>query len=170
VRESEFWRFSLAFYARPGIADACLALQDKATVDVNVMLYLLFLASRGRQTDDIDVARIAGIAQDWRSAVVVPLRTVRRALKSAIGPYVPAFTSALRSDVKRIELAAERIQQETMERLAPVDSFRPATTDCADTARANMGAYRQHLGALPPEPFEPILNGFTQHLVTLDRP
>jgi uncharacterized protein (TIGR02444 family) len=134
------------------------------------MLYLLFLASRGRQTDDIDVVRIAGIAQAWRETVVVPLRAVRRALKSAIGPYVPAVTSALRSDVKRIELAAERIQQETMERSAPVDSFRPATTDCASTARANIAAYRRHLGALPPEPFEPILNGFDQHLVRVRIP
>ena len=169
MHESEFWRFSLAFYARPGIADACLELQDKATVDVNVMLYLLFLASRGRQTDDIDVARIAEIAQAWRDTVVVPLRAVRRALKSAIGPYVPALTSALRSDVKRIELAAERIQQETMERLLPLDTFPPATTESVGTASNNLAAYRRHLGALPRDPFESLLNGFAQYVVTADR-
>jgi uncharacterized protein (TIGR02444 family) len=170
VRESEFWRFSLAFYARPGMADACLELQDKATVDVNVMFYLLFLASRGRQTDDIDVARIAGIAQAWRDTVVVPLRAVRRALKSPIGPYVPALTSALRSDVKRTELAAERIQQETMERSAPPDSFRPATTDRASTARANVAAYCRLLGEFPAGPLELVLSGFAQHSSAGDRP
>jgi len=163
VCESEFWRFSLAFYAQPGIADACLELQDEAGVDVNVMFYLLFLASRMRQADDSDVARIAGIAGIWRDTVVIPLRAVRRALRSAIGPYDPAITSALRSDVKRIELAAERIQQETLERLAPPDSFRPATTDRAGAARTNLAAYRRHLDEFPARPLELVLSAFAQH-------
>jgi len=42
--ESPFWRFSLRFYSRPGVAAACLALQDEAGADVNLMLFLLFLA------------------------------------------------------------------------------------------------------------------------------
>jgi len=37
-----FWRFSLAFYARPGMADALIALQDRAGLDVNLMLFALW--------------------------------------------------------------------------------------------------------------------------------
>ena len=33
-----FWDFSLAFYALPGVADACLELQERCSVDVKVML------------------------------------------------------------------------------------------------------------------------------------
>ncbi|MCG8546534.1 MAG: TIGR02444 family protein, partial [Alphaproteobacteria bacterium] len=35
-----FWNFSLRAYARPGVADACIRLQDRYGVDVNVLFYL----------------------------------------------------------------------------------------------------------------------------------
>ena len=37
-----FWRFSLALYARPGVAEALIALQDRAGRDVNLMLFALW--------------------------------------------------------------------------------------------------------------------------------
>jgi len=33
-----FWRFSLALYARPGVAEALVELQDRAGRDVNLQL------------------------------------------------------------------------------------------------------------------------------------
>src|SRR5947208_14107979 len=43
-----FWRFSLALYARPGVADALIATQDRTARDVNLILFALWLgASRG---------------------------------------------------------------------------------------------------------------------------
>jgi uncharacterized protein (TIGR02444 family) len=39
--DDPFWRFSLDLYGRPGVAPACLALQDEAGADVNLVLYLL---------------------------------------------------------------------------------------------------------------------------------
>ena len=45
-----FWRFSLAFYARPGVADALIALQDRAESEVNLVLFGLWLGViRGRR-------------------------------------------------------------------------------------------------------------------------
>src|SRR4051794_40049185 len=41
-----FWRFSLALYARPGVADALIALQDRAGLDVNVILFGLWIGAR----------------------------------------------------------------------------------------------------------------------------
>src|SRR5947209_1662319 len=37
-----FWRFSLALYARPGIAEALIALQERAGYDVNLVLFALW--------------------------------------------------------------------------------------------------------------------------------
>ena len=34
---SPFWRFSLRFYRQPKVADACIALQEEAGVDVNLL-------------------------------------------------------------------------------------------------------------------------------------
>ena len=48
VSKSPFWQFSVKFYAMPGVADACIALQDKARVDVNVLFFLLWNATLNR--------------------------------------------------------------------------------------------------------------------------
>jgi len=48
------WRFSVAFYARPGISGALIALQDRAGVDVNLMLFALWLgvSASGRLSNE----------------------------------------------------------------------------------------------------------------------
>jgi uncharacterized protein (TIGR02444 family) len=43
AKDEELWRFSLAFYDRPGIAESLVALQDRDGCDVNVMLFALWL-------------------------------------------------------------------------------------------------------------------------------
>src|SRR5204863_9624677 len=83
--ESPFWRFSLRFYSRPSVAAACLALQDEAGADVNLMLFLLFLAEHKRQVAREDIARLDGTVSAWRDRVVKPLRELRRVLKTGIG-------------------------------------------------------------------------------------
>ena len=160
MSESALWRFSLAFYRQPGVADACLQLQDEAGADVNVMLYLLFLAARGHRVQADDVTRIEAHVAEWRNAVVVPLREVRRKLKLPFGAYEVALTAELRNDVKRIELAAERIQQEALERLIAIEPASSANIDRMDLARANLAAYGARLGASPAEPLQRILDAF----------
>src|SRR5216683_1844224 len=71
--ESLFWRFSLRFYSRPSVAAACLALQDEAGADVNLMLFLLFLAEHKRQVTREDIARLDSTVRRWRDCVVKPL-------------------------------------------------------------------------------------------------
>jgi uncharacterized protein (TIGR02444 family) len=136
-----FWDFSIAFYALPGVADACLELQERNGADVNVLLFLLYLARARRLLAPADVARIDSLASPWREAVVVPLRSVRRALKVPVGAFEPAATARLRGEVKRIELAAERLQQETLERLTPAGTPDGARMDPAACARAHLAAY-----------------------------
>lgn len=144
---SAFWNFSLAFYARPGVAEACLALQDRHDADVNVVLYLLFLARSGRLLDEADVARVQALAEPWQRTVVMPLRAVRRALKAQVGAFEPEATAALRTEIKRIELAAERLQQETLERLAAPATLGRPCADAALCARAHLQLYADRIGA-----------------------
>ena len=146
---SAFWQFSLALYARPRVADACLELQDSAGVDVNVMFYLLFLATHARQVSRNDVARIDALVAAWRERAVLPLRMLRRRLKTGIAPFPVDDTEPLRSAVKRIELDAEHIQQDMLERLLPAaDTGTPAASRAA-AASANLAAYEAVLGSLP---------------------
>src|SRR5216683_2585181 len=80
---SPFWRFSLQFYRLPGVAAACIKLQEEAGVDVNLLLFLLWHGALGRRLSVAEVERLAQKIAAWRDLAVVPLRAIRRALKSA---------------------------------------------------------------------------------------
>jgi uncharacterized protein (TIGR02444 family) len=103
-----FWAFSLAFYERPGIAETCLELQDRDGLDVNILLLCCWLgwSGQGRLRRDDFAAAEAGVA-GWRSQIVERLRSVRRALKDMAAPAA----SALRREILRLELMAEREAQ-----------------------------------------------------------
>ena len=164
TRDSAFWQFSLAFYARPGVADACLALQDDTGADVNVMFYVLFLAAQLRQIDRVDAAHIDASIKAWREIAVVPLRTLRRRLKTGIEPIAVADTEALRSAVKRIELDAERIEQEWLETNVPATTLGTPAKSPVAAAQTNLTAYGALLGDLSPAHVATLLAAFTQHV------
>jgi len=75
---SPFWRFSLRFYREPAVADACIALQEEAGIDVNLLLFLLWHATRARVLSKKEVEELETAIAPWRDATVIPLRGVRR--------------------------------------------------------------------------------------------
>ncbi|MCZ6763919.1 MAG: TIGR02444 family protein [Alphaproteobacteria bacterium] len=144
---SPFWQFSLAFYRRPPVQAACLAMQDEGGADANMILYLLFAAQEGRALAKPSVARMDTFVAQWRDDIVRPLRGVRRVLKSI--DFSPAQeVAALRGRIKANELEAERLQQEAMHDFGrELDAARMAPADAAET---NLAAYEACLGcALP---------------------
>ncbi len=44
---SPFWDYSLGIYRKPGVADACIALQDEFGLDVNMLLACLWFSAEG---------------------------------------------------------------------------------------------------------------------------
>ena len=160
MSESAFWRFSLRFYAMPGVGPACIDLQDRCGVDVNALLFFLFLADQGCAISREDATRIDAEVRAWREGVVVPLRAARRALRIPIGSIDRDAAEALRANVKRIELEAERIQQKTLERMHPAAATGASTSSPAGAARTNLAAYGAHLGGLPDELLAPLLQAF----------
>jgi uncharacterized protein (TIGR02444 family) len=161
--ESEFWRFSLSLYALPHVAAACLVLQDEAGVDVNLLLYLLFLAKGGRQAAPANVAHLDAAVRDWRDETVKPLRALRRGLKAGIGEIPPAMSEGFRNMIKRVELEAERIEQLRLETLGAAMRFASEPSPSA-AARANLASYARMLGSFPETPLAAVLSGFEQVL------
>jgi uncharacterized protein (TIGR02444 family) len=144
-QSSPFWRFSLQFYRQPGVAEACIALQEDSGVDVNLLMFLLWHAAQRRQFAPSEVEWIESKICVWRESAVVPLRTVRRALKVST-LLVPAPTAeAFRTRVKGLELEAERLQQEAMYALEPHVPPGEEASSSADAARANIAAYETML-------------------------
>lgn len=156
ARGAALWRFSLDVYARPGVAAACLELQERCAADVNVVLALIWHADSGGgalSRDSIGAGQAA--VADWQTRVVKPLRDVRRALKGCDREDRDA-TESLRQKVKGLELEAERFEQF---RLA---AQLPAPAEGQDNARsaaaANVQAYLKILGAPADEHIAAAIN------------
>jgi uncharacterized protein (TIGR02444 family) len=138
--DTPFWRFSLNFYRQAGVAEACIALQDDCGVDVNLMLFLLWLAASGRQLSIDNVKQLDEAVRGWRELTIIPIRNVRRTLKGAATLVETGRQEAFRTRIKALELEAERLQQEALyarSRSVPRGSESPAPA----AARANLAAY-----------------------------
>jgi uncharacterized protein (TIGR02444 family) len=139
----ELWSFSLAFYSRPDAAEALLLLQDKAGLDVNLMLFALWLgvSGRGRVGQDLIAAAQRSVAS-IRTDLIAPLRALRRRLKTAAEPDI----QLLRGRVKTIEIEAERAAQRRLAKLAPAIATADRRVRAAD-AEANFAVVVGPAGA-----------------------
>jgi uncharacterized protein (TIGR02444 family) len=149
---SPFWRFSLRFYRQDGVADACITLQEEAGVDVNLLLFLLWHATRKRSLSASEIAELERRIAPWRNMTVIPLRTMRRALKSPPALVAGAPAELFRTRIKAVELEAERLQQEAMHELAGLSAMGVASSSLEAAARANIEAYAATCGRAFPSP------------------
>lgn len=143
-----FWDFSLAVYRKPGVAEACLRLQDEAGADVNLLLYFCWLGTvRDAVLADAEIREAVEATDAWRVRVVRPLREIRRWMKDGVAGMAPESVESLRSEVKRIELESERLQQDLLFRLAGPHA--PAGPDARGRAEENIARYLKHIRVPP---------------------
>jgi uncharacterized protein (TIGR02444 family) len=142
------WEFSLDFYARPGVSAALIELQDRAGLDVNLILFALWhgLSGRGR-LDDERLAVADQAARAIQTEIVMPLRALRRRLRTDLD----ADIQRLREAIKALERGAEKIAQARLASCAgpPATDVDPVERRAA--ARANLtlslGADQAHSAA-----------------------
>jgi len=155
---SPFWRFSLRLYRQPGVAEACIALQDRAGVDVNLLLFLLWQATHKRALSMAEVEAIEQRIAPWREATVIALRAVRRALRSPPALVAPAAAELFRTRIKAVELEAERLQQEAMFELARAAALGREVASTREAAQANVASYAAAVRAtFPADAVETVL-------------
>lgn len=142
-----FWDFSLAVYGTEGAAPACLDLQDRRGLDVNMLLFCLWAGcERGLAFDGEGIRSILEAADDWQRTVVQPMRTVRRRLKQG-SPHLKADTAqALRGAVLETEIACEHGEQLIIAATADNVSVAARETEPADAVAANLAAYAAKTG------------------------
>lgn len=104
------WEWVLEAYARPGVPEACLALQDEHGQNTSFLLWAVYAEAK----DQALLARAAEATRAWDRTALTPLRNVRRALKPPLPPFNDHAREALREEVKGLELAAERLLMETL--------------------------------------------------------
>ncbi|HEY2137266.1 MAG TPA: TIGR02444 family protein [Xanthobacteraceae bacterium] len=145
AQASPFWKFSLGYYRGAGVSEACLELQDTCGVDVNVVLFLLWLASQRHVIAADQVKQIADKVRPWQVDVIGPIRALRRMLKSDAPLLDKGAAELFRTKIKAIELESERLQQEAMYALADSLTSAPASSVAA-AARQNVAAYETAVG------------------------
>ena len=137
MARNPFWTWSLRVYKRPGVAAACISLQDRAGVDVNLLLFCLWAGCRRVALPPTTVKAAIGVSRRWYDSVVNPLRTLRRVLKRPARASSPV--RALRRHVAELELEAERVQQGHL--LALVQRVVPGQGEPVLLAAANTASY-----------------------------
>lgn len=145
--DNPFWDYAVELYRRPGVEGACLELQARHDLDVNIVLLCCWLASRGIAPDESGLARIVAAAESWQAAFVRPLRAVRRRLKAdladprpgSIPAHWPELTSGLRGRVLALEIDGERLEQLLLAALAA--EIAPTAAPGVALASANLRRY-----------------------------
>lgn len=108
----DFWSFSLALYCRAPVAQACLSLQDRRNADVNLLLAICWLGSRGYEMGVDALHAAAGAVAPWNEAMIKPLRGARRRLAADFADVAKADQDAIKHGVLSVELECERVAQQ----------------------------------------------------------
>ena len=140
MQENPLWQYSLAIYQRPGVQPLLLQLQDDFGADINMLLGCCWLAKNARALTDDELAALINASASWRAQCIMPLRAVRRYLKSQ------QHTDALYQRVKALELDAEQWQQDRMYQLLTADDYSASRHSADQLALHNL---RQYCGRLP---------------------
>jgi len=142
--QSAFWDFSVHLYEKPGVEAACLALQERHGLDVNLLLWGLWLADCGVMLEQSDLERAKAATGTWQSVIVGPLRDIRRQLrhgldleepKTMTGEW-PDQSDALRRSVLKLELDGEHLAQLALGRIG--DALKPSHRSGPALAGANL--------------------------------
>ncbi|HEX7762612.1 MAG TPA: TIGR02444 family protein [Cellvibrio sp.] len=110
------WDFSLALYAQPEVADTCLRLQDEQGINVNLLLWCVWLECKGLALDDAHLHEAQRRIRGWDQHYVVPLRHLRRRMKAEFGTQ-DAAVETVRKHIQQAELAAEKELQMRLQRV-----------------------------------------------------
>ena len=155
------WDFVLNYYGRKGVSDGLIGLQDNHGIDVNMLLFLMWMAAQGKCVATEDVKFVSTTSHAWQRAVVVPIRAVRRLLKEN-APLVPAeAAAAFRKKVQAIELEGEQLQLNAMAAL--VGRLKPAQASPEEAARRNVKTFEAVAGkTFPPAAVDGLVRALVE--------
>jgi uncharacterized protein (TIGR02444 family) len=103
---SHAWDWAVAVYARPGVQEALLDLQDQFGQCVPLLLTAAWAAADGRAFDEESLEAAADAARAYDGTIIAPLRAIRRTLKAPVPDLDEPARLALREQVKALEAIA----------------------------------------------------------------
>ncbi len=146
-----FWDFSRQTYDKSGVSTACLGLQNRLGIDVNVLLFCCFAAAEGHPPlGERAIGRAIKSIASWNLEIVQQLRAVRTSLKNPYEDAPKAVVAALRDRTLTLELECEHVEQLILAAQLPEEpNSSVVPSEQPGVAAANVIAY---LGVLKAEP------------------
>jgi uncharacterized protein (TIGR02444 family) len=145
-----FWDFSVRTYRIPGVPDACLSLQNDYGADVNMLLYCAWIGAASGEFDRGLFRHASEFSERWAENVVIPLRDARTWMKhtGCDADAVPTESCmALRDEIKTVEFAAEKMQQEALASMLVAERRDGGAADhMMQDVVANLDMYAGHIG------------------------
>lgn len=111
---SPLWDHAVRVYSLPGMRDRLLALQDTHQMDVNAVLWILWLNAEGQTLNDEAVPEILRQTEGFARHVTQGLRRVRRYVSVPRPGFDDEALSRLRDGILKLEIASEEL---TLKRL-----------------------------------------------------
>ncbi|WP_339713275.1 TIGR02444 family protein [uncultured Sneathiella sp.] len=140
---SQLWDYALRLYSDADVAAACLRLQERRALDVNLLLFCIWAAASGRgRLSEAELEAGIEAGAHWQAEVVAPLRHVRRYLKAPTAPIDARLGGELRRGIADGELFAEHMELQFLNDILK----RPATgsfgaSERGEAAADNLAAY-----------------------------
>ena len=109
--EHPFWKFSLKIYGGEGVSRACINIQDRHEMDVNLLLLGTWFGASGRgrlSKSQLDAA--IGVSRQWNREIVCNLRSIRERLKDGFEGFSANHTDGMRKAVLALEIECEQIE------------------------------------------------------------
>lgn len=136
-------QFALVVHETEGVSNACVSLQDRFDLDVNILLLGAYIGVQGKTlaAEHVDAAR--AVVDEWHNEIVRALRAVRRRLKSGPAPAPDIRTAALRRHVAESELDAEMVELDELGKWADALQAPAVAGSAIESATAAMEAVVQ---------------------------
>jgi len=128
-----FWSYSLTQYSKSGCETFCLDAQNTHGLDVNLVLFSVWLAT---QNKELHLDLLPSFIKQHQLGIVTPLRDLRVRMKAKA--HSNEQISNLRDFVKRLELQAEQLEQWWLFQYSATLLESDTKIDCAAIAKANL--------------------------------
>jgi len=153
-----FWDFSVRLYAKPGVEQACLALQNQFGLEVNNVLFCLWHGQRRGVFSQSTMLQMVEFSNQWHTNIVCPLRSTRswmKGRKNLIDATEDNFEN-LRNAIKKLELQAERLQQDQLQSMVSgVPEY-----EVADPKQAMIDNLQNYLVVVDIQPEQSLMTHF----------
>ncbi len=151
---SQLWDYALRLYSDADVAAACLRLQERRALDVNLLLFCIWAAASGRgRLSEAELEAGIEAGAHWQDEVVAPLRHVRRYLKAPTAPIDARLGGELRRGIADGELFAEHMELQFLNDILK----RPATGSFGASERGEAAYLGRVLDTLAPDDLADLL-------------